>query len=79
MRSLSSACVSIALASVFLSGAAKAQDPSTWREIETNYIFGFTEGSGIGLEGEKEVSVDTEERRGKGRTAALGPEAELGQ
>ncbi|HEU4661950.1 MAG TPA: hypothetical protein VFS63_14940 [Pseudolabrys sp.] len=29
------------------------------REIETKYIFGFTEGSGIGLQGEKEFSIST--------------------
>ena len=38
---------------------AKAQDTGVYREIETKYIFGFTEGSGIGLEGEKEVSTET--------------------
>jgi hypothetical protein len=46
--------------------AANAQDDqSMFREIETKYIFGFTEGSGIGLEGEKEFSVDTAARIGK--------------
>jgi hypothetical protein len=41
--------------------AAKAQDnpASAYREIETKYIFGFTEGSSIGLEGEKEISSET--------------------
>jgi hypothetical protein len=33
--------------------------PLQFHEIETKYIFGFTEGSGIGLEGEKEFSVET--------------------
>jgi hypothetical protein len=46
--------------------AARADDARTWRDIETKYIFGFTEGSGIGLEGEKEFSVDTVTRMGKG-------------
>jgi hypothetical protein len=42
------------------SGApARAQETSTFHEIETKYIFGFTEGSGIGLEGEKEFSPET--------------------
>src|SRR4051794_11487254 len=54
--------------------AARAQDnaPLQFHEIETKYIFGFTEGSGIGLEGEKEFSVDTIGRFGKrdGRYAA---------
>ena len=46
-------------------GAARAEDASSWREIETKYIFGFTTGSGIGLEGEKEFTVDTIGRFGK--------------
>src|SRR3954469_2575088 len=49
-----------------LSQSAQAQyDASKWREIETKYIFGFTEGSGIGIEGEKEFSIDTVGRFGK--------------
>jgi hypothetical protein len=36
-----------------------ADDASAFREVETKYIFGFTEGSSIGLEGEKELSVET--------------------
>lgn len=51
-----------------------AQDraPNQFFEIETKYIFGFSEGSGIGLEGEKEFSIDTVGRFGKrdGRYAA---------
>jgi hypothetical protein len=55
-----------ALACVFFGGsAARADDASSWREIETKYIFGFTTGSGIGLEGEKEFTVDTIGRFGK--------------
>src|SRR3982074_2259502 len=46
-------------------GVARADDASTWRDIETKYIFGFTTGSGIGLEGEKEFTVDTIARFGK--------------
>jgi hypothetical protein len=45
--------------------AARAEDASSWREIETKYIFGFTTGSGIGLEGEKEFTVDSIGRLGK--------------
>ena len=56
-------------AAVFLSfwqgGAARAEDASSWRELETKYIFGFTTGSGIGLEGEKEFTIDTVGRFGK--------------
>jgi len=44
-------------------GAARAQDG--FYEVETKYIFGFTEGSGIGLEGEKEFSTETVARIGK--------------
>ena len=58
--------------SLLTSGAALAQDASTWREIETNHMFGFTEGSGIGLEGEKEISLDTEARIGKAGSKKLG-------
>ena len=46
--------------------AARAQDNKPiYRDVETKYIFGFTEGSGIGLEGEKEFSLDTIARFGK--------------
>jgi hypothetical protein len=51
-----------------VSTSLKAQDlaaPLPFYEIETKYIFGFTEGSGVGLEGEKELSVDTIARFGK--------------
>ena len=46
-------------------GSVLAQDASTWKDIETKYIFGFTKGSGIGLEGEKEFTTDTIGRFGK--------------
>src|SRR6202163_2564120 len=46
-------------------GAAGAEDASSWKDIETKYIFGFTTGSGIGLEGEKEFTVDSIGRFGK--------------
>ena len=46
--------------------SAQAQDaPAVWRDVETKYVFGFTEGSGIGLEGEKEFSPETVMRFGK--------------
>jgi hypothetical protein len=44
---------------------ARADDASTWHDLETKYIFGFTTGSGIGLEGEKEFTIDTVGRFGK--------------
>jgi hypothetical protein len=46
-------------------GASAQDDASNWRDIETKYIFGFTEGTSIGLEGEKEVSIETVARIGK--------------
>ncbi len=51
---------------------ARAQDNPIYRDVETKYIFGFTEGSGIGLEGERELSAETAARVGKrdGRYAA---------
>jgi hypothetical protein len=53
--------------SLYMNGTAQvhAQDSGVYRDIETKYIFGFTEGSSIGLEGEKEVSIDTVGRFGK--------------
>jgi hypothetical protein len=46
--------------------AARAQDaPAVWRDVETKYVFGFTEGSGIGLEGEREVSPEAVVNFGK--------------
>ncbi len=46
-------------------GSALAQDVSSWKDLETKYIFGFTIGSGTGLEGEKEFTIDTIGRFGK--------------
>ena len=65
-RSTSHAALALCALAVLLGGtAARAQDASSWREIETKYIFGFTTGSGIGLEGEKEFTVDSVGRFGK--------------
>ena len=54
-----------AFALLWLGGARAPRTPSHWKEIETKYIFGFTTGSGIGLEGEKEFTIDTRGRFGK--------------
>ena len=56
-----------AVAGLCFSGSrtVRAEDASSWREIETKYIFGFTTGSGIGLEGEKEFTVESLGRFGK--------------
>ena len=53
------------LALLCAGGAARAEDAESLEEIETKYIFGFTVGSGIGLEGEKEFTIDTRGRFGK--------------
>jgi len=65
---------------VVLSGfpAAHGQDnAAVWRDIETKYVFGFTSGSGIGLEGEKEFSLDTEARFGKKAGRYFGSETKF--
>jgi hypothetical protein len=54
-----------AMISLSTANSVRAQDNAGFYEIETKYIFGFTEGSGIGLEGEKEVSTETVARFGK--------------
>lgn len=60
------------------SAPASAQSATAnWREIETKYIFGFTEGSGVGLEGEKEFSVDTDARIGKSGGRYFASESKL--
>src|SRR3954466_5121431 len=64
----------VAVALWWMAASAHAEESASkgFYEIETKYIFGFTEGSGIGLEGEKEFSIDTTGRFGKrdGRYAA---------
>jgi hypothetical protein len=55
----SAAVLSLTLACAGMSSISAARADDAYREIETKYIFGFTEGSGIGLEGEKEFSPDT--------------------
>jgi len=51
--------------SIALSGGNMAQAQDGFYEVETKYIFGFTEGSGVGLEGEKEFSLESIARIGK--------------
>lgn len=53
------------LAASLTFGRTVRADEAEFGDIETKYIFGFTEGSGIGLEGEKEVSVETVASLGK--------------
>jgi len=62
------ACAIIFAAPILIGSgfATRAQDNVVvYRDVETKYIFGFTEGSGIGLEGEKEASIETVARMGK--------------
>ncbi len=47
------------VAAASMTTEVRGQDGAKFYEIETKYIFGFTEGSGIGLEGEKEVTTET--------------------
>lgn len=55
-----------ALSLIAIGSVARAQDnPAVFRDVETKYIFGFTSGSGIGLEGEKELSIESVGRFGK--------------
>lgn len=65
LRRARAACVATVLFVAFASTVHAQSATQVWRDVETKYIFGFTEGSGIGLEGEKEFSVDTEARMGK--------------
>jgi hypothetical protein len=62
-RRLACACA----AGLLLSGAhpVAAYDDGAFGEIETKYIFGFTEGSSIGLQGEKEFSAEAVAALGK--------------
>jgi len=57
-------CTLACVAVMFAAGQAAAQN-NVYRDVETKYIFGFTEGSGIGLEGEREFSPETVARFGK--------------
>ena len=60
-----SLAVTFASALLVASADARASDDSAFGEIETKYIFGFTEGSSIGEQGEKEVSAETVAALGK--------------
>jgi hypothetical protein len=60
------ASMTAAVCFLAMSCGVRAQDnPAVYNDVETKYIFGFTEGSGIGLEGEKEFSPETVARFGK--------------
>ncbi|HJS61697.1 MAG TPA: transporter [Pseudolabrys sp.] len=50
---------------IILSNPISTHAQDGFYEVETKYIFGFTGGSGVGLEGEKEFSLETIARIGK--------------
>jgi hypothetical protein len=61
-------CASVLSAALLIApdfGARAQNGPPAYSDVETKYIFGFTTGSGIGLEGEKEFSPETVVRMGK--------------
>ena len=62
---VSSVVLIVAGVSIALSVTRLASAQDGFYEVETKYIFGFTEGSGVGLEGEKEFSVESIARIGK--------------
>lgn len=66
-HSQSTRAIAIAALSIvaFVSAARAQDDAAIFRDVETKYIFGFTSGSGIGLEGEKEFSIESVGRFGK--------------
>lgn len=77
MRAFAAVILSV-WAGVLTGMPAQAQPPGDdWPEIETKDIFGFTEGSGVGLEGEKEISLGTEARVGKSGGRYWGSESKL--
>lgn len=64
-RLIPSLAIALSLIGFDAISSVRAQDNAGFYEIETKYIFGFTEGSGIGLEREKEVSAEIVGRFGK--------------
>ncbi|MGH6851830.1 MAG: hypothetical protein ACREDJ_01250 [Methylocella sp.] len=73
--------VAFATLPLFFSAAASAQftPPDSFRELESKYIFGFTVGSDIGEEGEREIESETNIafQKRTGSYAALDQEVEL--
>lgn len=66
MRSVTHRAAVAALLFTAAGGVAYAQDNApVFRETETKDVFGFTSGSGIGLQGEKEFELDTAANFGK--------------
>lgn len=65
MNSASRARAIFLAAPLFIANGFAAHAQDTYGDVETKYIFGITEGSGVGLEGEKEFSLETIARIGK--------------
>lgn len=57
--------VGAAVAMLFWSNLARAQDDAAFHEMETKYIFGFTIGSSTGIEGERAFEPETQASFGK--------------
>jgi hypothetical protein len=70
---------SLGATAVILATVARteAQDEGTFHEVETKYIFGFTVGSSVGLEGEKAFEPVTVGRFGKRTGTYAATETEL--
>src|SRR4051812_5095878 len=78
MRRVLFFCLVLIAKILVTSDSGRAQAPDRYlRDIETKYIFGITEGSGIGLEGEKEFSPETIARFGKAGGHYFGSETKL--
>jgi hypothetical protein len=62
-----------------LPSLGQVNTPDPYHELETKYIFGFTEGADIGAEGEKSIEFETTTASGRrgGTYAALEQEVEF--
>ena len=79
--------ISVAVAQTAVSASSQAplpnlgmvNTPDLYRELETKYIFGFTEGADIGAEGEKSIEFETTTASGLrgGTYAAVEQEVEF--
>ena len=65
MNSARCACAVFLAAPLVVANGLAVLAQDDYGDIETKYIFGITEGSGIGLEGEKEFSLESIARIGK--------------
>jgi hypothetical protein len=78
-RSISFGSLALAACLILLLSPCATRAEEVSQEFETKYIFGFTEGSGVGLEGEKEFLPDTVVNSGKrdGRYTAVETELKV--